>query len=772
MDNLISNILRFRWFVVIAFFALVAAAGMQIIKLKPVTGYKVFFNHDYPQLLEFESIENKYTKTDVLMVAVESKNGTIFDRETLSAVEWITDQAMLLPYAKRADSITNHQHTDADGDDLYIDDLFRESDSLSDEELQRRKNIALSKSILVNRLINPEGTVTAIVLTINFPADEKENALPHIVNASRGFKSQIEGKFPFLDVHLSGNVIMNYAFTEAGEYDFMHLVPITLGLIVLGIYLFTRTVSGTVASTLVIIGAIAIGMGAAGILGLYKTPPLFNAPIMILTLAVADCIHLIMTFNHQYRITHNKRESIIYSFHLNFMPVMLTSLTTAVGFLTLNFSDAPPFRDLGNVVAVGVIAAFAFSILVLPAFLMILPIKEKHGQSTESKWMEGFADWVISKRKILFPVSSLTMLGLIAFLPMNELNDVWSEYFDEALDARVSADYVRDNLTGLNTIQYSLNSGEESGINNPEYLQNIEGFANWFRSQEETLHVFVYTDIIKELNQNMNYGDEAFYKIPESRELAAQYLLLYEMSLPQGLDLNNQINVKKSSTRMIVTLNNVSTAKLLEIEERALTWLKTNTPDYMHNTGSSSDVMFAHLGQTNIRSMLLGTSIALLIISIILIFALKSIKYGLLSLIPNVAPAAVGFGIWGLVDGQIGLGISIVAGVTLGIVVDDTIHFLSKYLRAKRQDNLNGKEAVRYSFHTVGVALTATTVILCLGFSVLAFSTFDLNAQMGLLTAITIAVALLIDFLFLPSLLMRVDKKHDLALNKEVVSNA
>jgi predicted RND superfamily exporter protein len=168
--------------------------------------------------------------------------------------------------------------------------------------------------------------------------------------------------------------------------------------------------------------------------------------------------------------------------------------------------------------------------------------------------------------------------------------------------------------------------------------------------------------------------------------------------------------------------------------------------------------MFAYIGQRNIRSMLLGTSVALVLISLVLIVALRSFKIGVVSLIPNLAPAAMGFGLWGLVSGQVGLGLSVVAGMTLGIVVDDSVHFLSKYLRARRERGLDAPDAVRYAFHTVGTALLVTTLVLIAGFLVLTQSGFKVNADMGLLTAVTIALALVADFLFLPPLLMKVDR--------------
>ena len=263
---------------------------------------------------------------------------------------------------------------------------------------------------------------------------------------------------------------------------------------------------------------------------------------------------------------------------------------------------------------------------------------------------------------------------------------------------------------------------------------------------------------MRALNRSMNGDDRSFYKLPEERELAAQYLLLYEMSLPYGLDLNNQINVDKSATRMQVTLKTISTVRTLEFEQRVLNWMEENTPD-IKTLGASPTLMFSHIGMRNIISMLSGTSIALILISALLIFALRSLKFGLLSLIPNLAPAGVAFGVWAIFVGQVGLALSVIVAMTLGIVVDDTIHFLSKYLRARREKGLSPEDAVRYAFSTVGVALFVTTVVLASGFMMLAQSSFELNASMGLLTAITITLALIIDFLFLPPLLMLVERK-------------
>lgn len=343
---------------------------------------------------------------------------------------------------------------------------------------------------------------------------------------------------------------------------------------------------------------------------------------------------------------------------------------------------------------------------------------------------------------------------------MNTLDDQFVEYFDETVDFRTHTDFAVDNLSGIYTLQYSLGTGESGGISDPAFLKDVDSFSQWLRTQEEVMHVQTISDTFKRLNKNMHGDDNEYYKLPESRELAAQYLLLYELSLPYGLDLNDQIDIDKAQTRIIITLKNLHTEEMLEIERRVSGWLENNTPDVEFST-ASPNLMFAHIGKRNVTSMLMGTALALVLISFILVLALRSRRIGIISLAPNLIPAGMAFGFWALAVGQVGMSLSVVAGMTLGIVVDDTVHFLSKYLRARRENNMSEVEAVRYAFNTVGVALWVTSLVLVAGFVVLAQSNFALNSDMGAMAAITIAVALIMDFLFLPPLLMKLEEnKH------------
>ncbi|KPJ97160.1 MAG: RND transporter [Gammaproteobacteria bacterium SG8_15] len=726
------------------------------------TDYRVFFSTDNPELVAFDSLEKMYTKNDNVMFIVTPQDGNVFTPQTLKAIQELTLEAWQVPHSIRVDSIANFQHTEADGDELIVRDLVPEDEDLDAAALEKIKTIALSEPLLLRRLISETGHVAGVNVTVQLPGKNPGQEVPEIVAFARDLAKQFMEKYPSIEIRLSGMVMMNNAFSEASKQDMSSLVPISFVLMLITLGLLLKGFSGTVGTMLIIIFSILVAMGVGGYLGFPITPPSASTPTIVLTMAIANAVHVLVTFLHEMRQGLEKKAAMIESLRINMQPVFLASVTTALGFLSMNFADVPPFIHLGNMVAIGVLASFVFTVFFLPAFMMLLPVRVRVRQAGDGYlMMDHVGEFVVNNRKRLMWGMMVVIVTLIAFIPRNELNDVFVHYFDHSIKFRTDADYFTENLSGLYIIDYSLDSGEAGGISNPQFMADVARFADWYRQQPEVLHVNTFTDIMKRLNKNMHGDDETYYREPRERDLAAQYLLLYEMSLPYGLDLNNQINIDKSATRFTVTLQTMSTNNLLALEKRAEDWLAENTTTIKEAHGSGTTMMFAHIGKKNIKSMLLGTTVALVMISLLLIFALRSVKIGLISMIPNLVPAAMGFGLWGIFVGEVGLALSVVMGMTLGIVVDDTVHFLSKYLRARREKHLSAPQATVYAFHTVGMALLTTSIVLVVGFLILALSAFKLNAGMGTLTAIVIALALLADFFFLPTLLMKLEEKKD-----------
>ena len=755
-DRYIDAILRYRWIVIAAAVLLMAAmtAGVRFISV--TNDYRVLFSEDNPQLLAFDALENTYATSNAALIAITPKHGSAFSREALGAIEEMTGAAWRTPYSSRVNSLTNYTHSEASGDDLIVAPLVEDAQALNDAGVARVERIALEAAEIAGRLVSRDGRTAGVAVNFVLP-ENPDQAVVEITDYLRSILSDARARHPDIAYHLTGDVVMNRTFSDATQDDLQTLTPIVFIIIIGATIVLLRSVPGTLAIIAVIVFVVNTTVGFAGWSRVVFSPTNAGVPIIVMVIAMADAIHIVTSVLLGMRRGLERNAAIVESFRINVHPVFITSVTTAVGFLSLNASDSPPFHVLGNYVAFGVLCAFVFSVTLLPALLSILPLRVSVRDPRDAHFLDRFADFVIARSRFLLVAMVLVVAGLVLGVSRIELSDNMAQYFDDRYEFRRDTDYIIQNLTGLDKLEYSLDAGREGGITDPDYLRRIDAFAGWYRQQPEVTHVQVFSDIMKRLNRNMHGDDPAFHRLPEDPELAAQYLLLYELSLPFGSDLNDRIDVAKSATRMVVTTRNAWSRDLRELDERAQVWLRANAPGFAQEASGLS-IVFAHLSLRNINSMLRGTILAMALISFILIWIFKSVRIGLLSLLPNFIPAMMSFGLWGYLVGHVGIASSVVIAVVFGIVVDDTIHFLSKYLKARREGR-PASEAVRYAFRTVGHALWTTTTVLSAGFLVFATSGFEVSWALGLLVTITIVFALIADFLLLPTLLIAIDRR-------------
>jgi predicted RND superfamily exporter protein len=751
---LTSKVIRHRWLVIAAAVVLAAAVGSGASRLEFSTNYRVFFSEANPELQAFENLQNTYTKNDNFFFVVEPGNGAAFDADILAAVEELTEAAWQIPYAIRVDSVSNFQHTYAIEDDLIVEDLVKDAVDREAGFLAERRSVALAEPLLRDQIVTADAGVTAVNVVLQYP-EKGLMEVPEAVSFARDLKAQIESDYPNVQIHLTGVSMLNNAFAETGMSDGATLMPLMFVVIFALTWLIIRSFTATFSTLLVIALSTVVGMGAAGFAGVKLTPIAMSAPIVILTLAVADSIHILLSLRGLMREGLDKASALVEAVRVNFLPVSITSLTTIVGFLSLNFSDSPPYWHLGNITAVGIAAAWLFSVTLLPALISLLPYRTK--QAGEGEWsqraMGRLANFVIDNYRKLFIGVGIAAVALITFIPTIDFNDQWVEYFDERIEFRTDSDEAQQ-FFGLYPIEYSVPAIGPGGVSEPEFLANLERFADFLRAHPSVTHVYSLSDIMKRLNRNMHGDDPAFYRTPSDRELSAQYLLLYELSLPYGLDLNDRINVDKSATRVTATVSRTTTTETKQFFADVDQWMEANWPEYMHTEPTSAAVMFTYISERNMQNMVTGTILAIAAIALIMMVALRSVRLGTLSLVPNGLPILTTFGAWAILVGEVGFSVATVASISLGIIVDDTVHLLSKYVRARDERGLSVEDSIRYAFHNVGTAIVVNTIILTAGFLVMTTSAFKMNVDLGLMTVLAIVFALVLDFLFLPALLL------------------
>ena len=756
LERYIAFVLKRRWLVIgLAVLALLMlASGARFVEISTET--RQLFDRNDPRLIALEAFEEIFVAADAALIAIAPLEGSVFTRETLGAIEELTESAWLTPYSVRVDSLTNYSHSWASGDTLTVGPLVGDAAFLDDAALAEVEKTALGESEIVGRLISPDGRTAGLTVVVALP-ENREAANIEVTDFLRAAVDGARKKHPELTFHLAGDVELNRTMRDALQDEFNFLAPVAFAVTMAVAALLLRSVWGTVALLFVLVSVVNSAMGFAGWTGMRLTGANSTAPMIVMTVTVAHSVHIVGTILCGLGRGLDRNAAIADSLRSNIWPVFLTSLTTATGFLSLNFSDSPPFRILGNIVSFGVLCAFVYSVTLLPALMSVLPMRSRARRLISVEFFDCFAGFVITFRKALLWTFGILVVVLVIGTQRIEFTDNWTEQFDNSYDFRRAADFIAENLTGLESLEYSLSAGREGGITDPQYLRKVDAFAEWFRKQPEVSHVQAFPDILKRLNKNMHGDDPAFYRLPENQALAAQNLLLYEFTLPAGRDLNNRIDVGKSATRMTVVLHRLSSARQIAVDERAQAWLEENAHDLITEATGIS-VAFAHVTRKNIESMLRGTIAAMAVVSLLLLFVFKSRRLGLISLVPNFLPAAMTFGLWGFLIGSVGMAASIVTAIAFGIVVDDTIHFLTKYASA-RKEGLSPSDSVRSAFRAVGHALWTTTSIFALGFMVFTLSGLASNTTLGLLVGIMIVIALFTDFLLLPPLLLAFD--HD-----------
>jgi len=419
-DRYAAFLLRYRWLVLLASVAVMLAltAGLQFLNIS--NDWRDMLDEDNPQLVAYDALEDTYTATNAAVIAVAPKGGSVFTREALVAIEELTEAAWEVPWSSRVDSLVNYNHSEAVEDDLNVERLVDDAASLSDEDLARIKKIALGEPSVAGRLVSRDGRVAGLVISFTLPehSDAAEIQTYHYL---RGLLDKARAAHPDIAYHVTGNVFVNQVLTEAAQDDMGILAPAAfLVIVAVGAFLL-RSLFGTLCIVTLLIFVVASTMGVIGWTGLVLNAANSGIPLIIMTLAICDSVHIIGTVNSGMSQGLDRDAAIAESLRDNAWPVFLTTATTMIGFLSMNASDSPPFRILGNLVAVGMLVAYVYSMTLLPALLAVLPLRGRAARTGGSAFFDRLGAFVVARRRLLLWSVAAVAVALVAGVPRVEL---------------------------------------------------------------------------------------------------------------------------------------------------------------------------------------------------------------------------------------------------------------------------------------------------------------------------------------------------------------
>lgn len=756
MKKYINFLQKFRWLIAIGVPVIVFALAFNLKYLQMDGSYRIWFGEESKILTDYDKFRSTFGNDDSLVILFQDKEG-IFNKKALQSVDNITQALWKMKYVARVDSITNYQYihnNPDDADDIVVEDFIKNIKEASPEYLANRKKIAISDPLVVDGFISRDGTTTMISARLTPKVNDNSDKSMEIMELVNDILAP-EIKRTGYKYWLNGGPPLNHAFVTIGMSD-MIFIPIILIASMILLFLLFRRISGALIPIGVVTFTFLSVLAIQVLLGYKLNNFTINLPVFIVAIGIADAVHIYSIW-----LLHRKEgvENILavkQSLKKNFLPIFLTSLTTTIGFATLTISEVIPVFTLGVATASGAVLAFIISVIWMPSVLLLLKREHKveNTKKIERKKSMGYGHFIVKHDKKIVLFTSIIFIFLSIGIFNIKIDSNTIRYFDKSVEIRKSTEFNMKHLTGPMAYEIVVDSQEENGIKNPDFLKTVELFYKDFQTAyPDVRHLNSLMDTIKRFNKVVNNRDE----IPNNQNLIAQYLLLYSLSLPQGMEINDKMDIKEQKLRITARVNIVDTSMDLEMINYVSKWWG-DTPYRASVQGQTA--MFAYMQKDVTNTLIYSLSLAILLVSLVMLLIFKRFKILWVFILPNILPVILVIGLMGWIGITIDIGVAIAGAIIIGVAVDDTIHFLVKYFEA-RKEGLSMEDTFDEILRYAGKAILFTTIILSVAFSLFAFSAFTPNQNFGIVTAFALIVALVVDLLLLPALLSIVEGGKD-----------
>ncbi len=714
---------------------------------------------DDPYAAEVKAVEADFPRSRSALFTFIAPDGDIFNREALTAMEALHARFGEVQSAVAVGSMVNYRLNAVDETIYGRQYLLPPVDSLSDNDLAEVRDIALADEDLVKTQLARDGDMALAIFKYR-PSGEGLSERLEIARSVVALRDRLRGDYPGVEIYVLGNDLFELDSYNAQIKDRNNLAPLVALATTLLLWLCLNSLVYALCTLVVSFLGILLTIGTVGWSGFAFNQISNMGPLVVLTIAMAHGIHIISIYLQGLHEGLSKLEALEQSLRLNLQPVTLATVTTAMGFLSLNYCSSAGIYGFGNAVAMGVVWAYLVTLTLLPALIMWVPTRRIPRPLGVRGMIRRVSDLVTQRGNALFWGLSVIIVVCLAMLPLNKVDFDRFEFIDKDSDFHRVITALAEKIGNDQSLVYAIDSGQYYGIADPAFMLEVERFADWLEEQPDVSVVNSYVGMLKTLNEAENDNDEAWHILPEDNLQVIDYLVGYQLVQEIEPHLEPIFDPEYTTVRVVVGTSNLSNVQLLELNKRIEAWHTANiNPDYRVLHGSNT-ILYARLNDTISRQLLEGFTVSFLLITLTMLVGLRSVRYGLISIAPNLLPPAVVFGVWGLFVGQLSPYILMLFSISIGLVVDDSVHVLSKYMAARKAGE-NPDEAVRYSLDKAGSAITITTAALAMGTFILVFSNTYYYQNVALMLTPIIVVALLLDLLFLPPLLVKLDRFLD-----------
>ena len=742
-----------------------AVVALGIAKTEQDNSSDAILAQNDPYKAEIDLNRAEFPSSPSILFAFEGQPD-VFNVEALRAMEALNQRYLEVDAAVAVASLLNYPLNDADSAALGRRYLIPELQGVTPEVLRTARDVAVADEDLTKRILAKDGSMALATVKYSLPKDTQAANIALADSAIR-LRDSLRENYPSVNVYVVGSPLYMRDSKMAAERDNRVLFPLVMIIGVGLLWFCLKSLTASICLFVLTATTLAMTLGTHAWLGIPLNQISRLGPLVVFIIALADGIHVVSIYAQELHKGLDRVAAMTRSLQINLRPVTLATITTTMGFLSLNFSSSPAIFGFGNIIAMGVIWAFVLTFTLLPTLILLLPmhkVPKPLGVGGFIRWMTQLVE---KHHQPLYWGSWVLIITTLALLPMNKLDFNPNSFIDEGSDAHYVLEALRDRIGNDKSLVYVIRSNEYYGITKPEFLEDVNFFTEWLEIQPETNFVATYTDYLRARNKADHDDDEAWDRLPTDQLTIIDYLVGYQLVQEIEPSLQPMFNNDYSGVRLIVGTSNLSNNDILEFAGRIDAWAASNVSPEFKITRADNTILRARINSVLSLELMQGFAMSFLLITLTMLVGLRSVRYGVLSLLPNLFPATIVFGFWGLFIGELGPYNLMLFSISIGLVVDDSVHVLSKYIAAKRDGN-GVQEAIRYSMDKAGSAITITTASLALGTFMLVFSNTEIFQNVALLITPIIVVALFLDLLFLPPLLMRFDRWLDRRANKPV----
>ena len=780
------TIIKHRFLALLFVITLVAGLASNLPKITFDTSTEGFLYKDDPQILMYNNFRNQFGRDEKIIVAIKTED--IFDKIFLEKLFRLHEEIQEnVPHIKEVNSLQNARKTIGNKSELIVEDLFLDGIPDDAKKLEAIAEFAKNNSIYRDLYLNADSTFTTIMITTNTYTsigvedfdplaegfDEEESVgdkeLAFITapetNALITSLEEILNRYkaPDFKIYDAGSPIVtkNLQTTLMADMSkFILYVVLTISFL---LFLTFRRISGIVIPLLVVILTLLATIGSMALFGYPITSMTQILPSLLLAVAIGDSIHILSIFYHKYDETSDKNLSIAYAIGHSGLAVVMTSFTTAASLLSFSISDIAPVAALGIFSAIGVTLALVLTLVFIPLTLSLIPMK--HKEKDEDSYLDSLtiniANFSINHYKGIILSAFIVIVASLVLATQMQFSHNPLHWFQEDNSVRINTETIDKELRGSISIEVVLDTAQENGVYNPEFLNALERVTKeiyTYKGENYFIGKIVsINDVLKEIHMALNENRKEFYVIPQNRDLIAQEFLLFENSGSD--DLEEIVDSQFTKTRLSIKAPWVDSVEYVEMIDELQTLLDAEFKDIASVSITGTLPILSTTITKSIESSIESYIIAFIVIAILMVLLIGNFKLGLLSMIPNLTPIMFGVAFMVVFDLPLDMFTILIGAIAIGMVVDDTIHYMHNFKRYYILHN-DVDEAIRLTLHSSGRAIFITSMVLSSGFLVFMFASMTNLFNFGLITGITVIVAMITNLTLTGALMKLFIKSH------------